>query len=65
MRGNQGWSTAGRAGRPKLKSPEESKARKMHSLRATAEEWELIKEFAKLAKSDIQIAKETIESMPH
>lgn len=54
MRGNQGWSTAGRAGRPKLKSPEESKARKMRSLRASDEEWELIKEFAKLAKDDIR-----------
>ena len=57
MRGNQGWSTAGRAGRPKLRSPEESKARKMCSLRATAEEWELIKELAKIAKEDIEKAK--------
>ena len=54
MRGNQGWSTAGRAGRPKLKSPEESKARKMRSLRASDKEWELSKEFAKLTKDDIR-----------
>jgi len=27
MRGNQGWSTAGRAGRPKLKSPCDNKVK--------------------------------------
>lgn len=57
MRGNQEWSTAGRAGRPKLKSPCDSKARPMRSMRATDEEWELIKQFAKIAKENIDKAK--------
>jgi len=62
-RGNQGWSTAGRAGRPKLQSPEDSKARKQRQLRAHDDEWELIREFAKLVKADIEKARELLSQV--
>lgn len=62
MRGNQGWSTAGRAGRPRLASPADSKMRPQHAIRAYAEEWEVIKRFVALAKQDLQKAREIVEN---
>lgn len=46
-RGNQGWSTAGKAGRKAL--PPEQK-RKNRCLKATDEEWQKIQAFAKELK---------------
>lgn len=48
-RGNQGWSTAGRAGRKPL--PPDQK-RKPRSLKATDEEWQRILEYARQIKED-------------
>lgn len=41
------------AGRPMLTSPEQSKARPVHQIRAHADEWAVIKEFCGLVKRDI------------
>jgi len=46
-RGNQGWSTKGRAGRKPLPPGEK---RKNRSLKATDEEWAKIQEFARKIK---------------
>ena len=62
MRGNQGWSTAGRAGRPRLSHPADSKTRPQHQVRAYDDEWEVIKRFAALAKRDLQRAREIVEN---
>lgn len=61
MRGNQGWSTAGRAGRPKLTGPDASKKRPVHAVRAFDDEWNLIKRFTKLVKRDMKKAGELIK----
>ena len=49
---NPGGARPG-AGRPALTSPEQSKARPVHQLRAHANEWEVIKEFCGLVKRDL------------
>ena len=48
-RGNQGWSTKGRAGRKPLPP---DKKRKNRSLKASDEEWEKIQEFARQLKEE-------------
>ena len=62
MRGNQGWSTAGRAGRPRLANPADSRTRPQHAIRAYDDEWEVIKQFAALAKRDLQKAREIVKN---
>lgn len=56
-RGNQGWSTAGKAGRKPM-PPEEK--RRNRTLKARDEEWEIIKRFEKLVKADFSKAKEVL-----
>lgn len=58
MRGNQGWSTAGRAGRKKT----EVGTRPQRNMRATEEEWQLIKRFAAIAKSDLPQAERMLNN---
>lgn len=62
MRGNQGWSTAGRAGRPRLANPADSKARPQHQVRAYDDEWAVIKEFVAIARTDLQRAQKLVEN---
>lgn len=62
MRGNRplssgGWSTAGRAGRKKT----DLGTRPSRNMRATEEEWALIKKFAEIAKSDLPQAERMLE----
>ena len=59
MRGNQGWSTAGRAGRKKTNIG----TRPQRNIRATAEEWAIIKKFAQIAKSDMNKARKFLQEM--
>lgn len=60
MRGNRplesgGWSTAGRAGRPRTgKKPG-------RSIRATDDEWRLIKQFAAIVKESPKVAEEMLK----
>lgn len=61
MRGNRplssgGWSTAGRAGRKKTPVG----TRPQRNIRATDEEWNVIKKFAAIAKSDLPQAKKIL-----
>lgn len=55
-RGNQGWSTAGKAGRPATGQ------RPPQNMRAYKDEWELIKQFAEIAKKDKDKAKSLLEN---
>lgn len=48
------------AGRPKKA---EEDLRKMKSMRATDEEWELIKEFSRIVKKDPERAKKALEQL--
>jgi len=62
MRGNRplssgGWSTAGRAGRKKT----DIGTRPPRNMRATDEEWQLIKKFAEIAKSDLPQAERRLK----
>lgn len=55
--GNQGWSTAPGAGRPKSPGPE----RKNRTIRASAEEYELIKRFIVLVREHPEKAEKILE----
>lgn len=56
-RGNQGWSTAGRAGRKPLPPGEK---RKNRSLKATDWEWEKILEFSRRLKDETKMEKKNM-----
>ena len=58
MRGNQGWSTAGKAGRKPL--PAEDR-RRNRTLKARDDEWEVIKRFEKMVKTDFSKASQILE----
>lgn len=55
-KGNQGWSTKGRAGRPKTEE------RPRRWIRLHEEEWELVKAFAEIVKADMEKAKKLLEN---
>lgn len=48
------------AGRPKGTTKDVSQIRPQHQVRAFEDEWELIKEFAKIAKTDIDKARKLL-----
>lgn len=51
-----------KAGRPKGSTKGYSIARPQHQVRAYNDEWEVIKEFAKVAKQDLELAKRMLKT---
>lgn len=56
-RNNRG-TIGNKGGRPKL-----DEIRKQHALRAFDDEWEIIKDFAKIVKKDKETARKAVESL--
>lgn len=52
-----------KVGRPKLKSPLDSKRRPRHSVQAYVEEWKLIQKFVTCVKKDKALAKKVLETV--
>ena len=52
-----------KVGRPKLKSPSDSKRRPRHSVQAYIDEWEVIQKFVTCVKKDKMLAKEILETV--
>lgn len=50
------------AGRPKGSTKEVSNARPQHQLRAFADEWEMIREFAQIVKKDRERAERILKT---